>query len=95
MGVQSWGHCFPLAQAAHLCTTERYQYFLGEAMGLADPASVQIKYEAGRETEGRGENESNVRKFQAVLLCLKELVKDGVFPFLLLLQRKKKTPNLF
>lgn len=94
MGMQSWGHRFPLAQAAHLCTTERYQHLLGGKrwvwLTLSD--MKQIKYEAGRQKDEREENESNIWNFLAVL-CMKELVKDGVFPFSLLLQRKKKKPQ--
>lgn len=94
MGMQSWGHRFPPAQAAHLCTTERYQHLLGGKrwvwLTLSD--MKQIKYEAGRQKDEREENESNIWNFQAVL-CMKKLVKDGVFPFSLLLQRKKKKPQ--
>lgn len=94
-GCAELGPQLPPCSSSSPLQRRRHQYFPGEATGLADPASLQIKHEAGRQRQERGENESYVWSFQAVTLGMKELVKDGGFPFLLLLQIKKKTRTCF
>lgn len=86
---------FPLAKQLTLSLQKDTSISWGEAMSLTDPVSLQTKYEAREEREERAENESSISSFQAVLLSMKELVKDGVSPFLLLLQRKQKTQTCF
>jgi len=51
---------FPLLKELTSALQQDTSISWGEVMGLTDPVSLQIKYEAGRERQERGENDSNV-----------------------------------
>lgn len=82
---------FRSSNQIHLSTTERYQHTVGGSNG-----SDWCRVSANQIWSKKWKTGKKMKWEQCLKLSgIKELVKDGVFLFLLLLQRKQKTPNLF